>query len=298
MSLRVRVLEPLRVVVRRGPVVEAVHLVHAVAVRDSAVVASAGEAGLVCYFRSSAKPFQALPVARAREDLDDRDLAIASSSHLARPDQLEAVQALLAKAPASEDELECGVEDGSRLRHNCSGKHAGMLALCRARGWPSRGYRLPDHPLQLALVAEIAAAAQVDARTLRPAVDGCGVVTFALTIERMAHAYSRLERIEGGRRVAAATRAHPELVRGPGEPDTVLMERLPGWTAKGGAEGLFCACSPDGLGLALKVADGASRAVAPALSAFLASLGHPVHELRRVLLENSRGEPVGEIVSD
>ena len=290
---RVSSLEPLRVVVRRGAVVEAVHLVHAVAVRDGAVVASAGEAGLACYFRSSAKPLQALPLARAREDLDDRDLAIASASHLARPDQLEAVQAL-----AAEDELECGFEDGSRLRHNCSGKHAGMLALCRARGWPSRGYRLPDHPLQLALVAEVATDAQVDARAIRTAVDGCGVVTFALTIERMAHAYSRLERIEGGPRVAAAMRAHPELVRGPGEPDTVLMERLPGWTAKGGAEGLLCACSPDGLGVALKVADGAGRAVAPAVSAFLAGLGHPVDELRRLLLENSRGEPVGEIVSD
>src|SRR2546421_984740 len=295
---RVSSLEPLRVVVRRGTVVEAVHVVHAVAVRVGRVVESAGDPGLVTYLRSSAKPLQSLPLARARDDLDERDLAIASASHMARPDQLEAVQALLAKAPASEDELECGFEDGSRLRHNCSGKHAGMLALCRARGWPSRGDRLPDHPLQLPLVAEVATAAQVDARAIRTAVDGCGVVTFALTIERMAHAYSRLERIEGGPRVAAAMRAHPELVRGPGEPDTVLMERLPGWTAKGGAEGLLCVCSPDGLGVALKIADGAGRAVGPAVSAFLAGLGHPVDELRRLLLENSRGEPVGEIVSD
>src|SRR5438105_5458125 len=170
---RVSSLEPLRVVARRGAVVEAVHLVHAVAVRDGAVVASAGDASLVCYFRSSAKPLQALPLARAREDLDDRDLAIASASHLARPDQLEAVQALLAKAPASEDELECGFEDGSRLRHNCSGKHAGMLALCRARGWPSGGYRLAGHPVQLAMLAEIAATAEVDPAGLVTAVDGC-----------------------------------------------------------------------------------------------------------------------------
>jgi L-asparaginase II len=278
--------------------VEAVHVAHAVAVRDGAVVASAGDSGLVCYFRSSAKPIQALPLARARDDLDDRDLAIASASHLARDDQLEAVRALLAKAPAEEDELECGSEDGSRLRHNCSGKHAGMLALCRARGWPSRGYRLPDHPLQLAMLAEVAAAAQVDARGIRTAVDGCGVVTFGLSIERMAQAFSRFERIEGGARVAAAMRAHPGLVRGAGEPDTVLMERLPGWTAKGGAEGLLCACGSDGTGLALKVADGAGRAVAPALSAFLEELGHPVEELRRAPLENSRGERVGEIVAD
>jgi L-asparaginase len=278
--------------------VEATHLVHAVAVRDGAVMASAGDVDLVTYFRSSAKPFQALPVARAREDLDDRDLAIASASHLAHPDQLAAVQALLAKAPAREDDLECGTRDGSRLRHNCSGKHAGMLALCQPRGWPTRGYRLPDHPLQLALLAEIAAAAEVDARAIVTAVDGCGVVTFALTIERMAHAFSRLERIEGGRRVIGAMRAYPELVRGPGEPDTVVMERLPGWAAKGGAEGLMCACGPDGLGIALKVADGADRAVAPALAWFLDELGHGVDELRRRVVQNSRGEPVGEIVAN
>src|ERR671937_2864262 len=89
--------------------------------------------------RSSAKPLQALPLARARDDLDQRDLAIASASHRADPDQLEAVRALLAKAEAAEDDLECGQENGSRLRHNCSGKHAGMLALCRAQGWPTGG---------------------------------------------------------------------------------------------------------------------------------------------------------------
>jgi L-asparaginase len=289
--------EPLRVVVRRGEIVEAVHVAHAVAVRDGEILAAAGDPGLVCYIRSSAKPFQALPLARARDDLDDRDLAIASASHMALPDQLEAVRALLAKAPASEDELECGVEGGSRLRHNCSGKHAGMLALCRARGWPSDGYRLAGHPVQLAMLAEVAAAAEVDADEIVTAVDGCGVVTFALSLERMAHAWSRFEEVDGGARVAAAMRAYPELVRGPGDPDTVLMQSLGGWTAKGGAEGLLCASGPGGTGLALKVADGAGRALAPALSSFLEGLGHRVPELERNPLENSRGERVGEIVS-
>jgi L-asparaginase II len=278
--------------------VEAVHLVHAVAVRGGAVVAAAGDATLVSYFRSSAKPLQALPLARAREDLDDRDLAIASASHLALPDQLEAVHALLRKAPATEDDLECGFEGGSRLRHNCSGKHAGMLALCRARGWPSEGYRLADHPVQLAMLAEIAAATEVDAAAVPTAVDGCGVVTFASSLERIARAWSRLEQLDAGARVAAAMRAHPELVRGPGDPDTILMQSVPGWTAKGGAEGLMCACGPDGTGLALKVADGASRALAPALASFLARLGVALDQLARIPLENSRGERVGEIVSD
>src|SRR5918994_7248017 len=148
--------DPISVLVRRGGTVESRHTVHAVAVQDGAVVAERGDGGLVTFMASAAKPFQALPLARAREDLDERDLAIASASHLAGREQLGAVRALLAKAPASEDELECGLagEPPARIRHNCSGKHAGMLALCRAHGWPSEGYRLADPPLQRACVGE------------------------------------------------------------------------------------------------------------------------------------------------
>ena len=281
---------------------EAVHVVHAVAVRVGRVVAAAGEAEHVAYMRSSAKPLQALPLARARDDLDGRDLAIASASHRADPDQLEAVRALLAKAEATEDDLECGQEDGSRLRHNCSGKHAGMLALCRARGWPSRGYRLAGHPVQEGCLAEVAAAAEVDASVIPTAVDGCGVATFALSLERMAYAFSRLESLDAGARVAAAMRAHPELIRGGEAADTLLMKGFAGWTAKGGAEGLLCAAGPDGLGVALKVADGSGRGVRPALGAFLARLGLDGNALAaaglgRLSLLNSRGEECGEIVT-
>jgi L-asparaginase II len=295
--------EPLRVVFRRGAVVEAVHVVHAVAVREGRVVASAGDAELVPYMRSSAKPLQALPLARARDDLDERDLAIASASHLAEPDQLEAVRALLAKAEATEDDLECGKEDGSRLRHNCSGKHAGMLALCRARGWPARGYRLAGHPVQEGCRAEVAVAAEVDASRMPTAVDGCGVVTFALSLERMAYAFSRLESLDAGGRVAAAMRAHPELIRGGDAADTLLMKAAPGWTAKGGAEGLLCAAGPGAVGVALKVVDGSGRGVRPALGTFLARLGLDgqalaVAGLGPLPLLNSRGEKCGEIVTE
>jgi L-asparaginase II len=290
------VADPISVLVTRGGTVESTHAVHAVAVRDGAVVAERGDGGLVTFMRSSAKPFQALPLARAREDLDDRDLAIASASHLAGGEQLEAVRALLAKAPATEDELECGLagQPPARIRHNCSGKHAGMLALCRAQGWPSEGYRLAGHPVQEACVAELAAAAEVD--ELLTGVDGCGVVTVAMPLERMAFAFSRLEHVDAGARVAGAMRAYPHLIRGPGEPDTTMMRALPGWVAKGGAEGLMCAVGPDGTGLALKVADGSSRAIAPALAAFLAELGHPLEQLAVTHVSNSRGEAVGEIV--
>jgi L-asparaginase II len=295
--------EPLRVVVRRGEVVEAVHVVHAVAVQEGRVVASAGEPALVAFMRSSAKPLQALPLARARADLGERELAIASASHRASPDQLEAVRALLAKAGATEDDLECGEEDGSRLRHNCSGKHAGMLALCRARGWLFRGYRLAGHPVQDGCLAEVAAAAELPEDEIPTAVDGCGVVTFGLSLERMARAFSRLERADAGTRVAAAMRAHPELIRGGDSADTLLVRGFPGWTAKGGAEGLLCAVGPDEVGVALKVEDGSARGVRPALGAFLGRLGIDADALQRAALGrlpllNSRGEECGEIVTE
>jgi L-asparaginase II len=113
----------------------------------------------------------------------------------------------------------------------------------------------------------------------------------------MASMFSRLERLEAGARVARAMRAHPELVRGGEATDTVLMQRLAGWTAKGGAEGLFCAAGPDGLGIALKAEDGSSRPLGPAAAAFLAGLGVEVPDLAVAPVSNSRGERVGEIVT-
>lgn len=284
-------------VVRRGVVVEARHRVHAVAVQDGAVVAEAGDPQLVAYLRSAAKPFQALPVVRARSDLTQAEIAIASASHLARPEQLEPVRSLLAKAEATEDDLECGAEP-TKLEHNCSGKHAGMLALCHARGWDPDGYRIAGHPVQRACAAEVYAAADVKEAEVPTAVDGCGVVTFALPLERMALMFSRFEQVDGGAEVAAAMRAHPQLVRGPGSPDTMLMEALPGWAAKGGAEGVLCACGPEGLGVALKVEDGAWRGTGPALAAFLRRLGHAASPLAVTPLTNSRGDRVGEVLAE
>ena len=289
--------DPISVVVRRGDVVEARHHVHALAIDGGRVVRAAGDTRLLAYFRSSAKPLQALPLVRLRGDLDDAEIAIACASHLARPEQLVPVRSLLAKAGASEDDLECGSEP-TRVEHNCSGKHAGFLLLCRERGWPTQGYRLADHPLQQELHAEIATAAEVDPDQIPIAVDGCGVVTFALPLERMGHAFARIPSLEGGDRVLSSMRAHPDLIRGPLAADSILMRLLPGWAAKGGAEGLLCAVSADGVALALKVEDGSQRALRPAVAVFLQELGYDPGELGVVPLENSLGEVVGEIVSE
>ena len=125
--------------------------------------------------------------------------------------------------------------------------------------------------------------------------DGCGVVCFALPLERAAFAWSRFEQLDGGDRIAAAMRARPDLIGGEDAADTDLMRTLPGWIAKRGAEGLFCAASRDGLGFALKVADGNGRAFRPAVAAFATQLGIELESFAEVAIPNTRGEPAGVI---
>lgn len=273
---------------------------HAVAVRNGAVVAEVGDPALVTFLRSAAKPLQALPLARARPDLSSQELAIACASHLADAFQLHAVERLLARSGASEADLACGPEGDppSRLKHNCSGKHAGMLLACCERGWPTAGYSDPSHPLQRALQQEVAGAAGVAPDEMRAATDGCGVVTWALPLVAMARAFGRLRELAGGDAVTAAMTAHPELIRGARSPDTRLMRALPGWAAKGGAEGVLCAAAPDGTAFALKVEDGSGRAVGPATARVLDLLGYDAGELADMPIESSRRDRVGALVTE
>jgi L-asparaginase II len=274
--------------------VEARHEVHAVAVRDGDVVDSAGREDLFAYMRSAAKPLQALPLVLAAPELSPEELAIACASHQATPEQLEAVRRLLARSRSTEAELECGEANGSPLTHSCSGKHAGMLLVTKRRGWPLPGYRLETHPLQSEIISLVSAAVDVPEGEVGRATDGCGVVTFSVTLRAMATAFARLgsEVLPGSDRVAAAMRAHPDLVGGPGAPDTVFMRASPGALAKRGAEGLLCAALPDGTGVAVKALDGGSRAAGPALARFVG-----VAELATAPVFNSRGDEVGSIVA-
>jgi L-asparaginase II len=267
-------MDAIRVTVRRGGAVEAVHRVH--------VRSTRGEAygyDFHCFFRSSLKPLQAIPLLEGYDDLDDDELAIASASHQAEPAQLDAARKLLARAGASVDDLENGLQEGrpgGKLGHNCSGKHAGMLAACRAHGWPLHPYRSLDHPLQQR-VASLVGEADVG-------VDGCGVPTFALPLSRMCEVF-----LQTPPRIRAAMAARPELVGGTGSADTELMRARPGWFAKGGAEGLFCVS--DGTDAwAFKVEDGAARALRPALAEVFR-----IDAFREVDVRNSRGEAVGSI---
>jgi L-asparaginase II len=191
------------------------------------------------------------------------------------------VRKVLARAGAAVDDLENGLQAGrpeGKLGHNCSGKHAGMLAACRAHGWPLHPYRDRAHPLQQR-IAQLLGGDHV-------AVDGCGVPTFSTTLAGAAALLTRTPQ-----RIREAMRARPELVGGERDAtDTNLMRLRDGWIAKGGAEGLFCAAHIDGRGIALKAEDGAFRAIGPALALVLG-----VDELAETPLKNSLGEVVGAI---
>jgi L-asparaginase II len=268
--------DAIRVTVRRGDVVEAVHRVH--------VATTGGEHwgdDLRFFLRSSAKPIQAIPFVEGYIDLDDDEVAIACASHQAEPAQLAAVRKVLARAGATVDDLENGLQDGrpdGKLGHNCSGKHAGMLAACAAHDWPRHPYRDLSHPLQQR-IAELLGGGET-------AVDGCGIPTFATTLSRAAALLTSTPP-----RIRDAMRARPELVgASSGAPDTDLMRLRDGWIAKGGAEGLFCAAHADGRGIALKAEDGAYRAIRPALGLVL-----ELDEFRETPVRNSLGEAVGSI---
>jgi L-asparaginase II len=256
--------------------VEAVHRVHVAATSGE----SYGDPELVSFLRSSVKPIQAIPLAEGYDDLGDDELAIACASHQAEPAQLAAARKLLLRAGATVDDLENGLQEGrpdGKLGHNCSGKHSGMLAVCRAHGWPLHPYRDPSHPLQRR-IAELVGSVET-------ATDGCGVPTFAMPLSRMAEVFAGTPP-----RIVAAMSARPELVGGQGADDTDLMRALPGWIAKRGAEGLFCARSPDGVGWAVKVEDGSSRALRPALGRLFG-----IDEFAEIVVDNSLGEHVGVV---
>jgi L-asparaginase II len=285
-------MDPITVAAERGGVVESRHRVHAVRVEEGKTAKSWGDPTLVTFMRSAAKPLQALPLVRSYQTLSHEEVAIACASHGAAPEQLEAVKLLLARSWSSEDDLECGPVDGSRLRHNCSGKHAGMLAVCAARGWPREGYRLARHPLQEEITGVVAEAAGA-MRRLPTAIDGCGVVTFALSLEQMAAAFGRLAtgELDGAPRIVAAMTAEPDLVEGPGRTASEVMKALPGVIAKGGAEGLLCIAYPDGVAFVLKSEDGSSRPLGPAAGSLFG-----ISALAEIPVENSRGDAVGRVL--
>jgi len=273
-----------------------------------------GSSQLVTFARSAVKPFQALSSVRAgvleRFRLAEQHLAVACASHGGSDAHVELVAEILASCGLSADSLGCGPSlprdpsvqvPPSRIRHNCSGKHALGLARCMHEGWPVSEYLDADHPLQSALRAEIQTATQAPAGE---AVDGCGMRTFALPLESLARAFGRLAGGELGAdagRVVAAMGSNPELVGYAGTIDTELMAGEDGVVAKVGAEGLLCIGLPDGRGVAMKALDGAHRPVPPAavwLARAVLGLRADTHALANLDVPpvlNSRGDVVGRL---
>jgi L-asparaginase II len=271
---------------------------------------------LPVFARSAVKPLQALGSVRAgvleRFELGERHLALACASHGGWPAHVEAVAQVLETCGLREDALACGPElprdpraaedvKPSRIRHNCSGKHAFGLARCLAEGWPLDGYFRVGHPLQGAMRDCVAEACGVD-KASEEATDGCGMRTFAVPLSALAGAFGRLA--GGGLgaaadRCAAAMRNHPELVAYDGAIDTELMRAEDGLVAKIGAEGVLAIGLADGRGLALKIRDGSLRAVPPAGVALARSelgLDAAVPDaLVAAPIVNSRGVRVGEL---
>jgi L-asparaginase II len=298
----------------RGGLVESEHRVAWCVTGTSVTESWPGAAELVTFARSAVKPFQALSSVRAgvleRFDLGERHLAVACASHGGSDTHVALVARILAACDLGPDSLGCGPSlprdpaidaPPSRIRHNCSGKHALGLARCVHEGWPTADYLAADHPLQMALRDEIAAATRTPAGE---AVDGCGMRTFALSLYAMARAFGRLAGGELGPdagRVVAAMGSNPELVGYAGTIDTELMAGEDGVVAKVGAEGLLCIGLPDGRGVAMKALDGAHRPVPPA-AVWLAraALGLRADTPALANLDvppvlNSRGEVVGRL---
>ena len=344
--------EPL-VEVTRGSFVESVHRGHVVAVDGRGRrVASVGSADAVAFMRSATKPFQALPLvtsgAADRFGFEEREIAVACGSHNGEPVHTAAVLSMLGKAGLSASDLKCGAHEpyahgaaeelrarGERptaLHNNCSGKHAGMLALALHLGAEAGAYLSPENPVQRAVFGVVSQFSGVDVGGLAYGTDGCGVPTFALSVETMARMFALFVAPAPGkeasgagatregvravvganaaRRVVGAMLRHPEMVEGDGELDTEIMRAGRGrLISKVGAEGVYtagvlpCERWPDGLGLAFKIEDGdkGDRARPRAAVEALRQLGvlgdealAPLSRCTERTLKNHRGDEVGE----
>ncbi|BAZ39888.1 L-asparaginase II [Calothrix sp. NIES-4101] len=255
----------------REGIIESRHIVQAVVSDERGRILSvAGNAETATFVRSALKPFQALAVTATgtleRYDLSDRDLAIITSSHKASIEQVRQVFNILWRADIDSSALQCPTPQGKRssLEYNCSGKHAGMLAVCQQRHFPLNTYMERKHPIQQLIITKVAELLRMPAEEFIGAHDDCGVPTYLLQIGQMAHLYAQLasrSNLDMERIVRAMTH-HPVLVAGDGEFDTELMRLTPGeLVSKSGAEGVQCVGRlGEGMGLAIKVVDGAKRA--------------------------------------
>jgi L-asparaginase II len=317
--------------VLRGGIVESVH--HgAVALVDRAgqLLYAAGDPELVTFTRSSLKPLQALPFVAAggldRYKLTMQETALLCASHSGEPRHVEAVADMLSRCGRSAGDLQCGAHAPgfydargevpppppySTLAHNCSGKHSGMLAYCVHHNHAVGDYLAFDHPLQAAIRRAVSTFTGVAEERLIAGIDGCSAPNYAVPLASLATAFARLATADvdadygmAPRTLANAMMAHPEMVSGEYRSDLALMQAGRGdWVTKIGAEGVQAiGIRSQGLGIAIKVADGQKRGLYPAIVAVLEQLGVVDAKARSVLepwrvrtVRNYRGIATGEI---
>lgn len=298
---------PLVVDVHRGDRVESRHEVDAVVVdRDGTIVASWGESSRPVLPRSSAKPLQAVSLittgAADAFGVDEVELALACASHNGEPGHVDRVLAWLDRLSLGGGDLECGpqypvyepafvdlVASGGEAgpeHNNCSGKHAGFLAVCRHLDLPTAGYIQPEHPLQRDhITPSMEEFCCFDAKAQSPSIDGCGIPVWQIPLTELARGWSRLADHEAGSTLLQAMMAEPWFVAGSDRSSTRFMAdaRTP-VAAKAGAEGVYCAAVlDDAAAIALKVRDGAGRAATVAMEHILvqleaiAAVDHPLH---------------------
>ena len=287
---------PILATLTRGDLVESHHR-GAYALFDQAgtLLVAAGDIERPVYPRSSIKAFQCLALiesgAADKFAFGEEEIALACSSHNGEEEHLRVVRAMLDKAGCDESQLECGPhwpiaeaahhqlvaggQEAQPIHNNCSGKHAGMLAFARGIGVEPKGYVHPNHPIQKRIAEAMSALCDCEMASQPCALDGCSVPTWAIPLRKLALSFARFTDPQNktAARIISAVRAHPFLVAGTKRFDTELMSEVPRVFIKTGAEGVYCACIPHaGIGIALKIDDGASRASQLALASLLASL--------------------------
>jgi L-asparaginase II len=318
---------PVLIELTRGGLVESVHA-GAVALVDAEgeVAAALGDIGAAVFPRSAIKPLQVLPLietgAASRFGFGAPEIALACGSHSGTAAHVALVASMLARAGLTEAALACGVHEPmdaaaardlvragrapTPLHHNCSGKHAAMLATAVHMGEPAEGYWRPEHPVQVRVRRVLEEMAETRLAPHACGIDGCSVPNWAIPLSGLARAFARLvtgdrlapERARHCAIVAQACAAHPQFVAGPGRLDTLAIERLPGKALiKGGAEGVCAGAFPERrLGFALKIADGAKRAADWVAATLVARLYPEAHGLGpSPVLTNWRGLEVGRM---
>ncbi len=313
--------------VYRGDTLESAHAGHvAVVDRDGRLLFAAGDPDVMTFTRSALKPLQALPFVEAGGDahfgFSRSQVALLCASHSGEPRHVAAVADMLARCGARVDELQCGTHvprfyemtgqyppppPYSPLAHNCSGKHAGMLACCVLNGYSRDDYVAYNHPLQAAIRRAVAASAGVAETDLVAGIDGCSAPNYAVPLARLAHAYARLATAADASplgSLAGAMSDHPEMVSGERRSDLALMQAGHGdWVTKIGAEGVQAlGIRSRGIGIAIKVADGSTRGLHPATVAVLDALGlidaragSALATWARPVIANFRGIETGRI---